>query len=100
MGNVNFNYDLGKLTAEEIHERNANRYRQGGLRIAQNTFRCAGAMMRRFHESPWPKGKKNMEWLEKATKSRQHLASFWKIFRDGIRKAEIASGMEPARSTE
>ncbi|KAK4543640.1 hypothetical protein LTR36_005285 [Oleoguttula mirabilis] len=44
------------------------------------------------HEAPWPKGRKGLAWLEKATVCRERLADLWGVVRDVLRGLEEQAG--------
>jgi hypothetical protein len=72
-----------------------------GVRLDRSFFTRTGRHMRLFFEAPWPKargGRRDLEWFWQAEESRKRLAALWAAIRDGIKIAQIESGMDMRRS--
>lgn len=52
----------------------------------ENHWKYTGPLLKAFNDSPWPKGKQSMLWLQRATKARGHLRAFWDKCREGWRE--------------
>lgn len=85
-------------TPEQEQEYQVQRLSKGAIQCRPSFHRRLGEAMRCFHESPWPKGRKDVLWWEKASTSRVKLVSFWQIFREELKFGQDASNMDPQRS--
>ncbi|KAK5701128.1 hypothetical protein LTR17_022850 [Elasticomyces elasticus] len=54
--------------------------------------------LRYFAEAPFPKGRKSLEWLKRATESRSRLADFWDAVHEGFGVAQRAAGYDISKS--
>ncbi|KAK5123159.1 hypothetical protein LTR85_003357 [Meristemomyces frigidus] len=60
--------------------------------VDETDLRRMGRHLRLFSEAPWPKGRKGLAWLEKATVCRERLADFWNVAREVLRGLEEQAG--------
>ncbi|KAK5114399.1 hypothetical protein LTR85_010221 [Meristemomyces frigidus] len=66
----------------------------GNAVLDQRCEERIGRLLRQFAEVPWPKGaRKDLAWLEKATKLRKRLARFWQAIREECKRAQEGAGM-------
>ncbi|CZT20610.1 uncharacterized protein RCC_06468 [Ramularia collo-cygni] len=85
-------------TPQQEQAYQVQRWTKGSIKCRENWTKGLGHMMKSFHDSPWPKGRKDVGWWEKASRSRAKLAMFWQFFRDELKFGQDASEMDPKRS--
>lgn len=77
-------------TKRDRYQSTIKRFAKDGVQINDRSIKRIAILMRQVLEAPFPEGRKDMAWFERATESRKRLSVCWDAVRGELRAVQLA----------